>query len=291
MDTIGGLLQLVKGYLLKDLQGIFFISKLLKGSHLAILKELFKDPNSFAKRLAKLTPAGRLIFSKELDNAIKSRYAPFQGKTIKDTNFFTPEAKQPEKGTKTSNKNLDYATFTRKQDGTTQYASVKQVNQRVYDLMKKLGLTEEQAMAILQHQVSEGTEFALLSSSWIQSGEYKLTSLGVGELTISVIATGKAYTYPGVVPQVWEAMKGAKGKNGSGAGSVFWALYLRGYRTSYYGRQIATMRELLGSKLNDVLSSKAKKVVNLLPGKDKFNTIKKKAKKVEKAFTPKKGKK
>lgn len=288
MDIIGGLLQLVKGYLLKDLQGIFFISKLLKGSHLVILKELFKDPKSFAKRLAKLTPAGRLLFSKELEKAIKSRYAPFKGKVIKDFNLFEKEA---QKGNKNSNADLKYSTFTRQKDGTTKYADVKQVNQRVYDLMKKLGLTEEQAMAILQHQVSEGTEFALLSSSWIQSGEYKLTSLGVGELTISVISTGKAYTYPGVVPQVWEAMKGAKGKNGSGAGSVFWALYLRGYRTSYYGRQIATMRELLGSKLNDVLSSKANKVVNLLPGVDIFKTIKKKAKKVERAFTPKKGKK
>lgn len=76
-----------------------------------------------------------------------------------------------------------------------------------------------------------GIEESSLSSSWLISGIYEETGIGVGSLTLTT-KQGKSYDYPNVSVLVWEQMKAAKGSNGSGAGSVFWALYLRKYNSS-----------------------------------------------------------
>lgn len=80
----------------------------------------------------------------------------------------------------------------------------------------------------------DGGEFVILSSSWIKTGQYKSTTEGIGTLTINIQRDGDSklygpYTYPVVPLRVWALMKQAKGKNGSGAGSVFWKLYLHGF--------------------------------------------------------------
>lgn len=74
----------------------------------------------------------------------------------------------------------------------------------------------------------DGGEFVQLSSSWLHTGQYKSTTQGIGTLTV-MIRTKKLYgpyTYPAVPLKVWNMMKNAKGRNGSGAGTVFWRLYL-----------------------------------------------------------------
>lgn len=100
-----------------------------------------------------------------------------------------------------------------------------------------------------QQQGDMTKQFAMLSSSWIASGTWDPSMTGdVGDLTITLLKTGDSYTYPGVSIKVWEAMKRAKGKNGGGAGSVFWAMYLRKFKGSTYGRLQAKVFKLAGIK-------------------------------------------
>lgn len=40
----------------------------------------------------------------------------------------------------------------------------------------------------------------------------------------------------------------AKGRNGGGAGSVFWAMYLRGFKKSTFGQFMNRLRKLSGVK-------------------------------------------
>ena len=72
-------------------------------------------------------------------------------------------------------------------------------------------------------------DFAILSSSWIISGAW---SGGYGNkrgiLTLDFKGAKHSYTYFNVSIEVWEAMKAARGRNGTGAGSVFWKKYLIG---------------------------------------------------------------
>ena len=71
-------------------------------------------------------------------------------------------------------------------------------------------------------------DFSMLSSSWLISGAY---NAGYGEnrgiLTLDFVNAKHSYTYFNIPREVWEAMKAAKGRNGNGAGSVFWNMYLR----------------------------------------------------------------
>ncbi len=99
----------------------------------------------------------------------------------------------------------------------------------------------------IQEQQKEHEEFSMLSSSWILSGHYKPTTPFTGELTITT-KEGGSYTYPGVPMQTWEAMKKAKGQNGSGAGSIFWATYLRGHKGTFISQATASVFKLAGIK-------------------------------------------
>lgn len=87
----------------------------------------------------------------------------------------------------------------------------------------------------------EGSDAQSLSSSWITFGVYEPVGLGTsGFLTITTVQ-GKSYTYPGVSLFTWQEMKAAKGRDGSGAGTVFWATYLRGFKGSVGGIQTSAV--------------------------------------------------
>lgn len=118
---------------------------------------------------------------------------------------------------------------------------------------KKLGkLSREQRKAIsenIEKKVKGSTETANLSSSWIKKGRWSPTGLGsVGDLTIWTKKGKHGYTYPGVEKLVWDAMKKAKGRNGGGAGSVFWTMYLRAFKNSTFGQFLKRMKYLSGVK-------------------------------------------
>ncbi|UZQ30847.1 MAG: hypothetical protein OHM56_04905 [Spiroplasma phoeniceum] len=79
------------------------------------------------------------------------------------------------------------------------------------------------------------SNWTILSSSWCKKGLFQITNKQklIGNLTILIQSDNDkqrrwygSYTYPKVHIQVWQAMKSATGKNGSGAGSVFWNMWL-----------------------------------------------------------------
>lgn len=64
------------------------------------------------------------------------------------------------------------------------------------------------------------TESKALSSSWLIHGEYKGNEKQ-GTITITTIQ-GKSYNFPAPISYaVWTKMKMARGRNGTGAGSIF----------------------------------------------------------------------
>ncbi len=79
------------------------------------------------------------------------------------------------------------------------------------------------------------SNWTILSSSWCKKGFFQITNKQklIGNLTILIQSDNDKqkrwygpYTYPKVHIQVWQAMKSATGKNGAGAGSVFWNMWL-----------------------------------------------------------------
>jgi hypothetical protein len=96
------------------------------------------------------------------------------------------------------------------------------------------------------------TEKQMLSSSWIISGKWDPDPTGsVGDLTIET-KSGGIYTYPGVPFAVWNAMKKATGQNGSGAGTIFWALYLRNRNVSAYHFKVSYLFKMANKKVPNV---------------------------------------
>ncbi len=117
------------------------------------------------------------------------------------------------------------------------------------DLSVELGnmtAKERKKFSEVQSKATKIDQTRALSSSWITKGHYSSVSLGSGDLTIWTKKSGKSYTYPGVPVAVWNAMRLARGQNGSGAGSVFWALYLRGYKKSFTGQLLSKLGQLTG---------------------------------------------
>lgn len=94
-----------------------------------------------------------------------------------------------------------------------------------------------------------GIDASALSSSWLTWGEYEPMSPDgtTGNLTLTT-KTGRSYTYFSVSQRIWEAMKSAKGRNGTGAGSVFWKMYLNGYFASPSMQKMALAFKLAGIK-------------------------------------------
>lgn len=79
------------------------------------------------------------------------------------------------------------------------------------------------------------SNWTILSSSWCKKGFFQINNKQklIGNLNILIQSDNDKqkrwygpYTYPKVHIQVWQAMKAATGKNGTGAGSVFWNMWL-----------------------------------------------------------------
>lgn len=89
------------------------------------------------------------------------------------------------------------------------------------------------------------TESRVLSSSWLVHGYYQ----GNGISGIITITTIKGMSYTFTIPidyNVWNLMKGATGRNGTGAGSVFWRFYYRAFRVLIKQEKMATIFEIAG---------------------------------------------
>lgn len=83
---------------------------------------------------------------------------------------------------------------------------------------------------------------APLSSSWCYYGVWSASTnkenywIGVLNLTVKReykdgrVVIGKTYTYQQFPLTVWSLMKAALGRDGTGAGSVYWRAYIRGWR-------------------------------------------------------------
>lgn len=106
------------------------------------------------------------------------------------------------------------------QFGAKQKSKWKYENRAIYALFKKSKTSDLEDEFDSDY---DGWDNAILSSSWLVAGSY---SKSINALEITTYQ-GRSYVYPGVSPEVWKQMKLARGRNGSGAGSVFWYLYLK----------------------------------------------------------------
>ncbi len=87
----------------------------------------------------------------------------------------------------------------------------------------------------------EKVDFAFVNSSWIISGVFEKIVVGsAGNLTLT-LKNGRSYTYYGVPQAVWDNMK-----QGTHAGTKFWALYLRGGHSSVSYQKVALAFKLAG---------------------------------------------
>lgn len=122
---------------------------------------------------------------------------------------------------------------------------------------------QKEAEAKAKATMKGDSDQSSLSSSWLVHGLWEPVSPlgGSGDLTITT-KTGDSYTYPGVPKAVWEAMKLATGRNGSGAGSVFWTMFLHSFKKSTFGQLHARVFKLAGVK-----SMSPTKLAKLLGGK------------------------
>lgn len=90
-----------------------------------------------------------------------------------------------------------------------------------------------------------GTESQALSSSWLIYGVYTPTSKGYGTITITTIQ-GKDYFFPKPIKyKTWERMKYAQGRNGTGAGQIFWDEYWFKLKGKQPKPGVATLFKLL----------------------------------------------
>lgn len=195
---------------LAEMKNIIGVSKLMKLQPRKLLELFYKNPQEFAKKLGEMDVRARKVFTESVKKAQTELLS--QPLSIKK--------------------------------------AVEAQVSKIESITKKF-ITPEEKKVIekkTEEAAKKGADFALLSSSWIVSGQWNpLTTGDVGDLTITT-KTGDSYTYPGVSLKVWEAMKAAKGRNGSGAGTVFWALYLRAFKGSPFGQLQAKVFKLAGVK-------------------------------------------
>lgn len=126
---------------------------------------------------------------------------------------------------------------------------VKQPQQFAEKLGKMPAAQRKRFSEALGNALPKTAETTSLSSSWITKGHWSPVGVGTsGDLTIWTKNGKVGYTYPGVDYKIWSAMKSAKGQNGSGAGSVFWALYLRQFKKSTFGQFMKKLQRLSGIK-------------------------------------------
>lgn len=105
-----------------------------------------------------------------------------------------------------------------------------------------------------------GTEAQALSSSWLIYGEYTPIDKKTGKITITTIQ-GKSYSFPQPIKySTWERMKWAQGRNGTGAGQIFWDEYWHKIRGTAPKPGVATLFKLLELRKR---KAQANKVVKL----------------------------
>lgn len=129
------------------------------------------------------------------------------------------------------------------------------------------------------------SNWTILSSSWCKKGFFQITNKQklIGNLTILIQSDNDKqkrwygpYTYPKVHIQVWQAMKSATGKNGTGAGSVFWNMWLHVWLRSelreYVNWQIYTQQNKGGGDVKLRASRINKNLLELNKEINKYST-------------------
>lgn len=144
-----------------------------------------------------------------------------KGKKVseKDKGVFSQVKKMFESKTKVNPVEYIYGSIKR-QFGAKQKAKWRYDN-RLYYALKGKG-KKPTAQEQEHDETFSEWDNAVLSSSWLVAGSYSKSRHSLEITTIK----GKSYVYPAVPIDVWAAMKAAKGKNGTGAGSAFWHMFL-----------------------------------------------------------------
>lgn len=123
--------------------------------------------------------------------------------------------------------------------------------------------------------------WTILSSSWFKKGIYKMTdnNTRTGELTALLQSDNSKkkiwygpYTWPAFPSETWELMKQQKGKNGSGAGTIFWRYWNKTWlpsqlRNYVKGRLAKSKNITKGKKTENVLFPNIN-LMELLPDKN-----------------------
>lgn len=120
------------------------------------------------------------------------------------------------------------------------------VNNLVKDFNQNFSNKNKESQDKLKN-INEFT-YTNLSSSWLKKGKLTITNKSslYGVLTIMINSDKNPkwygpYTYPLISIKTWELMKEQKGKNGSGAGTIFWRYFLDVYYPSQF-RQYAKQK-------------------------------------------------
>lgn len=131
---------------------------------------------------------------------------------------------------------------------------------------RDFGLLDEKDRLAQEKIKNENLQWTSLSSSWIQLGMFETVNKAArtGNLTIMINSDNNPkqlwygpYTYPGIKIEIWELMQQAKGKNGTGAGSVFWRYWLHKWLPSqvraYVKSRLAKRMGLTHGDVNNIL--------------------------------------
>lgn len=216
-------------FLFPDIKAMLKILSLLGARYQFLWKLFLKSPELFSQTLGKLGIAGRKELSLLLSKAQKEL---FLTKQVKEK---TTELKEFTK-LSSSMKGLRLKRALRKTLIEKSLPFVKKIPKR-YDKItpeafKPIAKKWNELVDRIKAPSDLNGDFALLSSSWLLSGSFNPDPSGqAGELTITT-KQGRSYPYPGVSTRTWEAMKKATGSHGTGAGSVFWVMYLHHWRGS-----------------------------------------------------------
>lgn len=155
-------------------------------------------------------------------------------------------------------KKLLFKSFQKRKEQFTQQNGLKE---QIFDSLGKNELKDDHIDIFIKSST--------LSSSWLVFGIYYGTrKTGAGhlignlELTIHPIKSkrpAKNYLYFNVPYNTWKQMTEASGRNGTGAGSVFWNNYLHGY---------------IGGHSKSSNQVRANKVYNIIKGKSGYRNYK-----------------